>query len=565
MKTGSNKKKFTSWFNLMVGLLIILLLNILGSYVFHRFDLTEEKRYSISEPTRKMLKEMKNDVYFQIYLEGDFPGGYKRLRDEFKLMLDQFRAYAGDKIQYSFINPTADPDPVKQRELFTQLIKQGLEPTTLNIRTDDGEKQQIVIPGAMVTMGEKSLPLSILKSQVGVDPDEMLNNSIQNLEYEIAFTIKKLQTTLKKRIAFVEGHGELGEIYVGDLAKSLSDYYTLERVRLNENLAALTGFSAAIIIKPDSAFSEKDKFILDQFVMRGGKLIWMIDPIFASMDSLTKHTVTMGFPMPLNLDDQLFRYGVRINSNLIQDVRSAAIPVITGYVGNQPKQQLYPWFYFPLFFPDSKHPIVKNLNAVKSEFVSGIDTVGNPSIRKTVLLRSSSYSKTQNAPATIDLRMVRKKPNPEEFNKSFLPVAVLLEGKFTSVFKNRLPPEIENSSEIRYKSESEENSMIVIADGDIARNQVQKSTGKVFPLGYDRYTNQTYGNKNFLLNCMNYLLDGDQLLTLRNREIRLRLLDRTRLEEERTYWQTINTAVPLGMILLYGIGAFWMRKRKFGK
>jgi ABC-2 type transport system permease protein len=565
MKKGSNKKKFTSWFNLMVGLLIIILLNILGSYVFHRFDLTEEKRYSISDPTRKMLKELKNDVYFQIYLEGDFPGGYKRLRDEFKLMLDQFRAYAGDKIQYSFINPTADPDPVKQRELFTQLIKQGLEPTTLNIRTDDGEKQQIVIPGAMVTMGEKSLPLSILKSQVGVDPDEMLNNSIQNLEYEIAFTIKKLQTTLKKRIAFVEGHGELGEIYVGDLAKSLSDYYTLERVRLNENLAALTGFSAAIIIKPDSAFSEKDKFILDQFVMRGGKLIWMIDPIFASMDSLTKHTVTMGFPMPLNLDDQLFRYGVRINSNLIQDVRSAAIPVITGYVGNQPKQQLYPWYYFPLFFPDAKHPIVKNLNAVKSEFVSGIDTVGNPSIRKTVLLRSSSYSKTQNAPATIDLRMVRKKPNPEEFNKSFLPVAVLLEGKFTSVFKNRLPPEIENASEIRYKSESEENSMIVIADGDIARNQVQKSTGKVFPLGYDRYTNQTYGNKNFLLNCMNYLLDGDQLLTLRNREIRLRLLDRTRLEEERTYWQTINTAVPLGMILLYGIGAFWMRKRKFGK
>jgi ABC-2 type transport system permease protein len=565
MKSGSNKKRFNSWFNLFIGFIVIVLANILGNYVFHRFDLTEEKRYSLSDPTRKMLKEMKNDVYFQIYLEGDFPGGYKRLRDEFKLMLDQFRAYAGDKIQYTFINPTADPDPVKQRELFTQLIKQGLEPTTLNIKTDDGEKQQIVIPGAMVTMGEKSLPLSILKSQLGVNPDEMLNNSIQNLEYEIAFTIKKLQTSLKKRIAFVEGHGELGEVYVGDLAKSLSDYYTLERVRLNENLAALTGFSAAVIIKPDSAFSEKDKFILDQFVMRGGKILWMIDPVFASMDSLTKHTVTMGFPLPLNLDDQLFRYGVRINSNLLQDVQSAAIPVITGYVGNQPKQQLYPWYYFPLFFPDSKHPIVKNLNAVKSEFVSGMDTVGNPSIRKTVLLRSSRYSKTQNAPATIDLRMVRKKPNPEEFNKSFLPTAILLEGKFTSVFKNRLPPEIENASEIRYKSESEENSMIVIADGDIARNQIQKSTGKVFPLGYDRYTNQTYGNKNFLLNCMNYLLDGDELLTLRNREIRLRLLDRTRLEEERTYWQTINTAVPLGMIVLYGFVAFWLRTRKFGR
>lgn len=565
MKTGSNKKKFNSWFNLLAGFVVIVLLNIIGNFVFYRFDLTAEKRYSLSEPTRKMLKELKDDVYFQIYLEGEFPGGYKRLRDEFKLMLDQFRAYAGDRIQYSFINPTADPDPAKQRELFTQLIKQGLEPSTLNIRTDDGEKQQIVIPGAMVTMGEKSLPLSILKSQVGVAPDEMLNNSIQNLEYEIAFTIKKLQTSVKKRIAFVEGHGELGEIYVGDLAQSLSDYYTLERVRLNENLASLTGFSAAIIIKPDSAFSEKDKFILDQFVMRGGKILWMIDPVFASMDSLTKHTVTMGFPLPLNLDDQLFRYGVRINSNLLQDVQSAAIPVITGYVGNQPKQQLYPWYYFPLFFPESKHPIVKNLNAVKSEFVSGMDTVGNPSIRKTVLLSTSRYSKTQNAPATIDLRMVRKKPVPEEFNKSYIPTAILLEGKFTSVFKNRLPPEIENAAEIRYKSESDENSMIVIADGDIARNQVQKSTGKVFPLGYDRYTNQTYGNKNFLLNCVNYLLDGDQLLTLRNREIRLRLLDRTRLEGERVYWQTLNTVVPLAMVLLYGIAAFWIRKRKFAR
>jgi ABC-2 type transport system permease protein len=565
MVKSKNKGRAAGLLYLTIIAAIIVLLNVLSSFVFTRIDLTSEKRYSLSPSTRSMLEKSDDVYFFRIYLEGEFPGAYKRLRDELQIMLDQFRAYAGDNVEYRFINPNEESDPAKKKELYTQLMKEGLQPTNVTEQTEDGEKQQIIFPGGFVSYKGRTLPINFLKNQFGTGPEEILNNSIQNLEYELSFTMHKLKSTFAEKIGFLEGQGELPAPLVQDFENALKESYATERVRIDGKLDALNEFKALVIAKPDSAFSEKDKFVIDQFIMRGGKVLWLVDPVFATMDSLTSSNETMGIAMDLNLEDMLFRYGVRLNTNLVMDIQAAPIPVITGYIGNQPKQTLYPWFYFPLASPASAHPVVKNLDAVKFELCSSLDTVGARGIRKTILLTSGRYTRTQNTPTRIDLRMVRRRPNPEDFNQSYEPLAVLLEGSFESVFKNRIPPQISQSTEIGFTEKSNNNSMIVISDGDVIRNQVQKSTGRVFPLGYDRYSGQTFGNKNFLLNCMNYLLDEDGLLALRTREVRLRLLDKTRIQAERSYWQIMNAAVPVVLVVALGLLVGSIRKRKYAK
>jgi ABC-2 type transport system permease protein len=565
MVKSKNKGRAAGLLYLTIIAAIIVLLNVLSSFVFTRIDLTSEKRYSLSPSTRSMLEKSDDVYFFRIYLEGEFPGAYKRLRDELQIMLDQFRAYAGDNVEYRFINPNEESDPAKKKELYTQLMKEGLQPTNVTEQTEDGEKQQIIFPGGFVSYKGRTLPINFLKNQFGTGPEEILNNSIQNLEYELSFTMHKLKSTFAEKIGFLEGQGELPAPLVQDFENALKESYATERVRIDGKLDALNEFKALVIAKPDSAFSEKDKFVIDQFIMRGGKVLWLVDPVFATMDSLTSSNETMGIAMDLNLEDMLFRYGVRLNTNLVMDIQAAPIPVITGYIGNQPKQTLYPWFYFPLASPASAHPVVKNLDAVKFELCSSLDTVGARGIRKTILLTSGRYTRTQNTPTRIDLRMVRRRPNPEDFNQSYEPLAVLLEGSFESVFKNRIPPQISQSTEIGFTEKSNNTSMIVISDGDVIRNQVQKSTGRVFPLGYDRYSGQTFGNKNFLLNCMNYLLDEDGLLALRTREVRLRLLDKTRIQAERSYWQIMNAAVPVVLVVALGLLVGSIRKRKYAK
>lgn len=558
-----NKNKFNSFLQLFTGVAIVVLLNIIGNYVFHRFDLTAEKRYSLSDATKKLLKDLDDVVYFKVYLEGEFPAGFKRLRSETKEMLDEFRAYAGDNIQYTFVNPSQNEDIRKNSEVYEQLYKAGLLPTSLQVKTENGEQNQIIFPGALVTYHEKTFPLQLLKTQVAMAEEEVLNASIENLEFEFASTIMKLTTKVKDKIAIVDGHGELDGLKLEDITKALEEYYVVERVRLNNQLFALRGYKAAIIAKPDSAFNERDKYILDQFVMKGGKTLWLIDPVMASMDSLTKNNVTLGLANPINLDDILFKYGVRLNTNLVLDVQSAPIPVLAGYQGNQPQYKYYPWVYFPVAFPFNDHPIVKNLNAVKFEFASSLDTLNNKGIKKTILLASSQYSRSVNTPARIDLSILKKDPNPKEYYKSSIPLAVLLEGEFESVFKNRIAPAVADAEEMAFKSNGKKTAMIVVSDGDVIRNQVQSSTGKVYPLGYDRYTQQQFGNKIFILNCMNYLLDDSGLIAVRTRDIQIRLLNKTIIQESKLKWQFICILSPILIIIMYGLFSGWMRKRRY--
>jgi len=562
----------------VLALIIIVLINVIGSYLFTRIDLTTEKRFSLAASTKKMLRETDDIVYFKVYLEGDFPAGFKRLSKSTREMLDEFRAY-NDNIEYEFIDPSAEPNAKTRKDIYDNLVKQGLQPTDINVKTTNGQEQQRIFPGTLVTYRGRELPINLLTDQMGAEPETMINNSIQSLEYNLSTVIRKLSTDNKPKIAFTFGHGELPPIETADIRHSLSDYYVVEKVELNGNINALASrhensdgafgivnkYKAIVIAKPDSVFSEKDKFIIDQFIMRGGKVLWLIDPVFASMDSLQKARQTIGVTQDINLNDQLFKYGVRLNSNLLMDINALPIPMYTGNVGNQPQFSFFPWYYFPVLTPTSKHPIIKNLNAVRTEFVSSIDTVGSASIRKTILLKTSEYTRIAMTPVMISLDIIGKEPDPRDYSQPPQPVAVLLEGSFESLFKNRLTEQITGAPEIGFTEHSDKNRMIVIADGDVIRNQVQLNNGSYvpLPLGYDRYTGQTFGNSELILNCVNYLCDDKGLMAVRARELRLRALDVTKARKQLLQWQLINTAGPVLLVLLFGIVQFALRKRRY--
>lgn len=577
-KNTLNKKRDLT--TLLVGILIILLCNYIATFIFERFDLTTEKRYTLSPASKQLAQELDDVVFVKVYLEGEFPAGFKRLRDETREMLDEFRAYSSSNIEYEFINPSESTDEKVRDEIYKQLYKQGLRPTDLNVKDEDGFSNKIIWPGAIFTYQGREVPVQLLKSQIGAHHEAMLNSSIESLEYEIANAINKLLTIQKPSVAFIEGHGELNQYEVASLSQSLSEYYAVDRVDINGELSSLTErqmidstqkyevgvkYDAIIIANPTKRFSEKDKFIIDQYIMYGGRVVWLVDPVFASMDSLEGRDFSMAVAQDLNLEDQLFTYGVRLNDNLIQDIRSAPIPIVTGMVGNQPKTEMFPWYFFPLLSSTGNHPIVNNLNAVKGNFTSTIDTIAKKGIKKAILLQSSKYTKLTNAPTRISLAMLQFEPNQSQFSAGNQPAAVLLEGKFQSVFQNRLAPQITNSSEINFKEESKSTKMVVIADGDIAKNHVNKSTNQFYALGFDRYTQQVFGNADFMLNVVNYLTDDSGLMSVRSKKLTIRLLDSTIIKEDKFKWQLINTVLPVVIILVFGIAHYLDRKKKYTK
>lgn len=562
----NKKQKKQDLFTLLLSFLIIISVNIISSYVYTRFDLTTEKRYTLSNATKEFIKNLDDVVYVKVYLEGDFPAGFKRLRNATREMLDEFKAYANDNIEYEFIDPSTSPDQKERNQLYRQLANKGLQPTNLEERGKEETSQKIIFPGAIFTYKGKEVPLQLLKSSMGSSSEEMLNNSIQGLEYEMANTIRELTINIKSKIGFLRGHGELSDIEVADITRSLSEFYEVDTVSIQGRLNSLRNFKAIIIAKPSSAFDEKkDKFILDQYIMNGGKILWLIDPMSASMDSLIKSNTSISVNLPLNLEDQLFKYGARINSDIILDLQCAPIPIITGYTGNQPQQSLLPWYFFPLIVPTSNHPIVNNLNAIKCEFVSSIDTVAVKNVTKTILLTTSKYTKLLYSPVRIGLSAVKEQPKLNQYNKPNRTVALLLEGKFTSVFTNRILPSIREDKSINFKEESVPTKMIVISDGDIIKNQIHKSSGNIFPLGYDRYTGQTYGNKNFILNCIDYLCDESGLIGVRSKELKLRLLNNTKIDENKYKWQIIGVSLPILLIIFFGLIYHFIRKRKYIK
>lgn len=555
-----NTKKH-SLIQLLLLLLILVVINVLSSLLFTRIDMTQEKRYSLSNSSKELAKNLEDIVFFRFYLDGDLPPGFTRLKNSAREILDEYRVYSGDNIGYEFIDPTADPDEKARLQFYKQLAEKGLFPTNLEQKGQSGESQKIIFPGAIVSYRSKEFPLQILKSKMGSSPEEMLNASVENLEYEISSILRKITLEKGMNIGFLQGQKELLPYRTNDAALTLSEFYKVDTVTIRGQLNSLNDFTAIIIAGPDTLFDEKDKFIIDQYIMHGGKTLWLIDKMQINMDSLSESNTNIALPVELNIDDMLFRYGVRVNNDLVLDLQAAPIPVITGYVGNQPKQQLFPWYYFPLLQTDRPHPIVHNLNSIKSEFVSSIDTIENPDVNKTILLTSGKFSRLQMPPARVSLNILRDKPDPKLFGKSSLPVAVLLEGTFTSNYKNRIPDQLAQSKEINFAEKSKPTAMIITSDADMIANYVSKK-GNMYPLGYDRFTGQTYGNKNFLLNCIDYLCGNQAILDLRGKEIRLRLLDPAKTTNP-TFIQWLNLLLPSGIVILFGIIFNYYRKRKY--
>jgi len=552
---------------LLIALVIILLVNYISSKTYFRLDLTADKRYTLSEATNEVLDSLDDMIYIKIYLDGEMPIGFQRMQKSIHELMDEFRVVAGNNIQYQFVNPSKSSDESQRNAIYQDLYERGLNPTNVKDRDEEGGlAEKLLFPGAIISYKDFETPINLLLNNPGLSAETNLNNSIQTLEYEFIDAIRKITTTQRKKIAFVEGQGELDEFYTGDITRALNEYYDIDRVTIKDYVTILDSYDAVIVAGPSQKYTEKSKFILDQYIMNGGKVLWFVESVNVSMDSLSSGGTTFALMNDVNLSDQLFKYGVRINPNIIQDIQCALIPVNTAVSGSQPKFAPAPWLYFPLLVPPGNSPVTKNLNMIKSEFPSVIDMVGNNSeIEKEVILTSSYSSKVLNIPLLVNLREVADQPDPLSFNQPNNPIAVVLEGQFESVFKNRLINKYTSGIEMNFVEKSVPTKMIVVSDADIIRNDVKQRADGVFisPLGYDRFTKQTYGNKEFVMNAVHYLIDESGILDMRSREFKLRILDKKKIQEERTKWQLVNTVLPVVFIIFFAILMVYYRKRKY--
>ena len=560
--------KIQNIIQLLIALVIILLINYISSNAYFRLDLTSDKRYTLSDATHQILDSLDDVVYIEIYLDGEMPIGFQRMKKATEELMDEFRVVAGYNIQYAFVNPSESGDQSKRNAIYNDLYERGLEPT--NVKDHDKEGglvEKILFPGAIISYQSYETPVNLLVNNPGFSAEVNLNNSIQALEYEFVNAIRKLIVKQRKRIAFIEGQGELDEYYTGDITRALNEYYDIDRVTVKEYLNILDTYDAVIIAGPTEQYTEKSKFIIDQYIMNGGKVLWFIESVSVSMDSLSSgNGSAFAFVNDVNLGDQLFKYGVRVNPNIIQDVQCAVIPVNTAIADKQAKFAPAPWLYFPLLIAPTDNPITKNLNMIKSEFPGLIDIVGNNSeIQNQVLLRSSSNSRVLNVPLLVSLSQVKEQIDPASFNQPFNTIAVLLQGEFESVFKNRPLSTITKGQKFTFKEKSETTKMIVVSDADIIRNDVKHRADGVFlsPLGYDRYTKQTYGNKEFVMNAIHYLVDENGILDIRSREFKLRLLDKAKIKKDKSKWQFVNTVMPIIFILLFGVLMAYKRRKKY--
>ena len=560
-KKSIRKRKDITMVLVVLG--IIISLNFISTYLFKRFDLTTEKRYTLSESTKKLLKSLDDVVYIKVYLQGDFNPNFTRLKNETKELLDEFRAYSNDNLEYELINPLENPNKEETDKLEKQLYDKGIMPEQIVDRSSQKVSETFIWPGAIISYKGKESVWQIYKRQLNFQPEESINNSVQEMEYGLTNAIKKTTLLKKPEVLFIEGHDELDTIRGADFMRTLAEYYNVSRVNINHKLYALKGADAIVIAQPDSMFDEKDKFIIDQFIMHGGKALWLIDPVYVNRDTLTTRGYSLGFKNELNLDDILFRYGVRLNPVLVQDLQSAQVPVNVGFKKGQPDFKPFYWNYYPLIQPNSSHPIVKNLDLIRTEYIGTLDTVFAEGVKKTMLLQTSKYTKTQPTPVRILAAMVKLKPQENQFNNPYQNIACLLEGQFDSNYKNRITRAILTDSIFDFMGKSKPTKMIVVADGDIAKNEYQRSTQMIYPVGYDMYTKQQFANKTFLLNCINYLLDDEGLLQLRSREVKLRLLDKKKIITQVTKWRFTNVGLPLILIICFGLIQFYIRKKKY--
>ncbi len=564
------------WLETLLGVVFFVLLAFISTFFFKRFDLTEERRHTLTPTTIDVVESLDDVVYVKVFLRGEFPADFQRLAQAVKERLDEMRAYAGSNIQYEFINPSEAPDQKSREAMYGELVKKGLDYTSLQITEKDGVSEKIIFPAALISYKDKEVPLQILQNQQRVTDAELVNRTINNLEYLFVNAIYQAQKSERARIAILEGHGELQPLEMRDLETELTKFYDVERLEmvgmvnaLSRNIAGKgkreNRYDALIVAKPTEGFVEQDKYIIDQFIMNGGKVLWLVDPMAVDRDSLRNKDLTVATPLVTNIDDLLFTYGVRLNRDLLLDRTCAPISLLTGPRGNE-RSELFPWYFAPILIPQSSHPIVANVDPILSDFISSIDTIAAKGVAKRVILTTSPYTRILKSPARVSLNIVSINPDFGSSNRPSQPVAVLLEGEFTSNFKNRLPPEFLQQDFLDFKEKSIFTRQLIVADGDIARNPVSGDGTKFRPLGFDPVLGRKiYGNKEFLINAVNYLLGDASLINVRSRSIKVRKLDAEKTLQEGSFWQLANIIVPILFTLVIGIFTWIIRKRRFAK
>ena len=558
-------QKLQSYLQLLIMVAIVVVINIIAQFYHERLDLTTDNRYTLSETTINRLENLDDIVTVKVYLgDEDLPAGFRKLKESTRELLNEMKAYAGDMLQYQFIDPDKNKSPEQRRNTTRQLVNEGLTPINLQVNKDGSSKQKRIFPGAIFFYKNKTTAVQILQKQHGRNPHQVIHNSIMGMEYGFMNAVKKLRTNKEKIIAFVTGHGELGELATRDIRQTLSNHHEVKRINLPEyKVRALQEFDLAIIAKPTKKFSTLDKFKIDQFIMRGGKVLWLVESLMADMDSLGRSGVGMTREYNLNLRDQLFKYGVRINNDLVQDLNSHVIRISRMGRTGQRQNSFLPWPYHPRVTPKNDNPIVNNLSPIWFRFVNTIDTVGPSYIDKEVLLQTSQYSRNLPHPVRINLQNIRDRMNKRLYRAGPQDIAVLLEGTFPSVFQNRATPQTLNYGKVKNFSDSTK--MIVVSDGDVIRNQYRSIRDQVIPLGKDSYTNVSFANKQFILNCIDYLLDDSGLMKLRSKEFSLRMLNKSKAEDEKYYWQVVNMGLPVILVILFGIAYNFIRRQRFAR
>ncbi len=553
----ANKKYITT---LVITLVVIFIVNLISSNVYKRFDLTKDKRYTLSEAAKQTLTTVDAPIIIDVFLEGDFPSEFRRLRDETRQILEEF-AVSNSNLVFNFINPIEE-EATRQRNL-QQLAQRGMQPFQITVQENGKTSQEVVIPWALASYNEQTVIVPLIKNKIGASDQELVNGSIQNLEYVFAEAFKKLVTPKEKKIAVLRGNQQLADAYVADFLQKLGEHYFLAPFTLDsvashpqKTLKDLSNYDLIISAKPMQPFTEEEKYVLDQYTMQGGKSLWLTEAVVMDKDSLYNNSgKAVAIMKDLNLTDFFFKYGVRINPVMVNDLYSAPITLAIGE-GNNAQFQPVQWPYSPLAANNPNHPITTNINPVRFDFASQIDTLKN-SVDKTILLRSSQLTKLVGVPNEVDLDIVTQEPDPKTYTNPHQTLAVLLEGEFTSVYKNRVKPFQLNND----KTQSESTKMIVIADGDVIKNDVIK--GKPQELGFDRMTGRRFGNTEFLQNAVNYLLNDDGLINLRTKEVALQFLDPQKIEKEKAKWQIVNIALPLIILVLFGFVFNFFRKRKY--
>ena len=533
--------------------IVLILLNIFNQRLYTRIDLTSDKRYTLASVTKEVINKIDKQLLIKVYLEGDFPSEFKRLQIETRQFLEELSAN-NSLIKIQFIRPD------NQRE---KLIKAGMIPSQLTVKEDGILSNAIIFPWAEISYRNKTSKVSLLTNGTSQSQEDQLEKAIESLEFSFSNAIYKLQEEKEKKIAVITGNGELSDIQLYSFLSEVTKKhrlakFTLDSVKTNpeKSLIDLQQFDLAIIAKPTQPFTENEKLVLDQYIINGGKTLWMIENVQADTDSLYNNGSMLAYPRDLNLTDFFFSYGLRVNATLLQDLYAAKIPLATGNIGDKPQFQNLNWFYHPLVSGNPNHAISKNIAPVRLRFSNQIDTLQN-SLKKTPLLVSSMLTKKLGTPAIVELKSIAKEPKEEEYSSGFQITGLLTEGLFNSMYTDRVKP----FSILNFRKKSLYNKMVVISDGDIGRNQLQK--GKPFDLAKDKWTGEQFGNKEFLLNAIDYLLDDNGLIELRNKNIQINLLDKKKAYQEKTYWQFVNIILPLMVLLTFGLVFQYLRKRKY--